>query len=100
MPSPNANSVLIKSDPQVIQYNIHDPAHHTNNTEEDEEENEDQSVTDHVDEDTVYEDLYEDKDDALQDQNLDSPPYQPSGMNINLPFPIINTMEQFDSFQV
>ena len=45
IPSPNANSVIIKSDPQVIQNNIHDPPHLTNNTEEDEEDNEDQSVT-------------------------------------------------------
>eukprot|EP00957_Ditylum_brightwellii_P180856 13778218-Ditylum_brightwellii.AAC.1 len=38
MPSPNVNSTLINPDPQVIQYNIHDPPHRTNNMEEDEEE--------------------------------------------------------------
>eukprot|EP00957_Ditylum_brightwellii_P130892 9985077-Ditylum_brightwellii.AAC.1 len=43
--SPNANSVIINPNPKVIQYNIHDPPHLTNNTEEDEEDNEDQSVT-------------------------------------------------------
>eukprot|EP00957_Ditylum_brightwellii_P064854 4920011-Ditylum_brightwellii.AAC.1 len=41
MPSPNANSVIINPDPQVIHYNIHDSPHLTNNMEEDEEDNED-----------------------------------------------------------
>eukprot|EP00957_Ditylum_brightwellii_P090429 6886673-Ditylum_brightwellii.AAC.1 len=63
MPSPKTSSILFSPDPQVIQYNIHDPPHLTINTEEDEEENEDQSVTDHEDDDLDYEDL----DDASQD---------------------------------
>eukprot|EP00957_Ditylum_brightwellii_P047402 3600588-Ditylum_brightwellii.AAC.1 len=96
MPSPDVNSILINPDPQVIQYNIHDPPHLTSNTEEDEEVNENQSVTEHDDDDSDY----EDQDDVSQNQDQDTPPIQPSGMNINLPFPFINTMGQFDIFQV
>ena len=68
--------------------------------EEDEEDNDSLSVTDHDDIDTDYEDSYEEQDDASHNQDLDSPPLQPTGMNANIPFPIINTMEQFESFQV
>eukprot|EP00957_Ditylum_brightwellii_P178073 13563975-Ditylum_brightwellii.AAC.1 len=96
MPSPNVNSILINLDPQIKYYNVHDPPHITNNTEEDEEENEDQSVTERDDDDLDY----KDPEDASQDQDQDTPPVQPSGMNINLPFLVINTMEQFDIFQV
>eukprot|EP00957_Ditylum_brightwellii_P096862 7376650-Ditylum_brightwellii.AAC.1 len=98
IPSPNANSILINPDPQIKYYNVHVPPHPTDNTEEDEEDIEDQSVTDHDDD----EEDYEDQDDAsqYQDQDQDTPPIQPSEMNINLHFPVINTMEQFDIFQV
>eukprot|EP00957_Ditylum_brightwellii_P166047 12642198-Ditylum_brightwellii.AAC.1 len=88
MPSPNVNSILINPDPQVIQYNIHDLPHLTSITEEDEEENEDQPVTDQDDDSD-----YEDQDDASQNQDQDAPPIQSSGLNINLLFPAINTME-------
>eukprot|EP00957_Ditylum_brightwellii_P179402 13666517-Ditylum_brightwellii.AAC.1 len=64
--------------------------------EEDQKENEYQSVIDHDDDDSDH----EDQDDTSQDQDQDTPPIQSSGMNINLLFPVINTMEQFDIFQV
>jgi hypothetical protein len=96
MPSPNVNSILTNPDPQIKYYNVHDLPNLTNNTEEDEEENEDQSITEHDDDDSDYE--YPEN--ASQDQDQDTPPIQPSGMNINLPLPVINTMEQFDIFQV
>eukprot|EP00957_Ditylum_brightwellii_P004755 361748-Ditylum_brightwellii.AAC.1 len=89
MPSPNVNSILISPDPQTKYYNIHDPPHITDNKEEDEAKNEDQSVTDNDNDDSDY----EDPDDASQNQGQDTPPIQPSGMNINLPLPAINTME-------
>eukprot|EP00957_Ditylum_brightwellii_P002868 219951-Ditylum_brightwellii.AAC.1 len=89
MPSPNIKSILINHDPQMIHYNIHDLPHLTDNTDEDEEENEDQSVTDNDDDGSDY----EDPDDASQYQDQDTPPNQLSGMNINLPLPVINTME-------
>eukprot|EP00957_Ditylum_brightwellii_P053328 4042847-Ditylum_brightwellii.AAC.1 len=64
--------------------------------EKDEEENDDPSVTD-----SGYDNSdYKGPEDASQDQDQDTPPIQPSGMNINIPFPVINTMEQFDIFQV
>eukprot|EP00957_Ditylum_brightwellii_P107829 8225757-Ditylum_brightwellii.AAC.1 len=93
MPSPKVKSILLNHDPQVIQYNIHDPPHLT---EEDEEDNEDQSDTEHDDDDSNY----EDSDDTSQDQDQLTPPLQPSEKNINLPLPVINTMEQCDIFQV
>eukprot|EP00957_Ditylum_brightwellii_P140555 10708902-Ditylum_brightwellii.AAC.1 len=71
MPSPNVKSILINHVPQIIQYNIHDPPHLTDSTEED----------------------YEDPDNASKDQDQDTPPIQSSGMNINLHLPVINTME-------
>ena len=88
MPSPNVNSLLINPDPQVIQNNTHDPLHLTNNTEEDEEDNKEQSVIDNDNDDSNYED------------QEDTPPIQPSRMNITFPFPVFNTMEQFDSVHV
>eukprot|EP00957_Ditylum_brightwellii_P193809 14758096-Ditylum_brightwellii.AAC.1 len=91
MPSPKVKSILLNHDHQVIQYNIHDLPHIT---EEDEEDNEDQSGTEHDDHDSDF----EDPDDASQDQDQKTTPIQPSGMNINLPLPIINTMKQFDIF--
>eukprot|EP00957_Ditylum_brightwellii_P141553 10784027-Ditylum_brightwellii.AAC.1 len=93
MPSPKVKSILLNHDPRVIQYNIHDMSHLT---EEDEEDDEDQSVTEHDDDDSDY----EDSDDTSQDQHQGTPPSHPSGMDINLPLPVINTMEQFDIFQV
>eukprot|EP00957_Ditylum_brightwellii_P133942 10213700-Ditylum_brightwellii.AAC.1 len=92
MPLPKVKSILLDYDPQVIQYNIHDLPHLT---EEDEEDNEDPSDTEHDDDDFNYEEL----DDTSQDQDQETSPIQPSGMNINLPLPIINTMEQFNIFQ-
>eukprot|EP00957_Ditylum_brightwellii_P008222 621993-Ditylum_brightwellii.AAC.1 len=82
MPSPNINSILIN------------PPHLTNNTEEDEEDNEEKSVTDNDNNNSNY----EDPDDASQDQNQDTPPIQPNGININLPLPVFNAMEKFDIF--
>eukprot|EP00957_Ditylum_brightwellii_P072885 5539275-Ditylum_brightwellii.AAC.1 len=70
MPSPKAKSILIIHDPQIIQYNTHDPPHLT---EEDEEENEDQLVTEHDGDDSDY----KDPDDTSQDQDQDTPPIQP-----------------------
>eukprot|EP00957_Ditylum_brightwellii_P074080 5629199-Ditylum_brightwellii.AAC.1 len=96
MPLPNVNCILINSDPQIKYYNIHDPPHLTDNTEEDEEEDEDQSVTKHDDDDSDY----KGPEDTSQDQDQDTTSIQPRGMNINLPFLVINTMEQFDIFQV
>eukprot|EP00957_Ditylum_brightwellii_P104289 7943860-Ditylum_brightwellii.AAC.1 len=96
MPSPNDISIFINPDPQIKYYNVHDPPHFTDIAEEDEEENEDQSVAERDDDDVDY----EDPEDASQDQGQDTPLIQPSGMNINLPFPVIITMEQFDIFQV
>ena len=84
MPLPSINSILIN------------PPHPTDNTEEDEEDNEEQSVTNNDNDDSNY----EDQDDTSQDQDQDAPPIQPSGMNINFPFPVFNTMEQFDSFHI
>eukprot|EP00957_Ditylum_brightwellii_P088814 6763549-Ditylum_brightwellii.AAC.1 len=84
MPSPNINSILIN------------PSHPTDNIEEDEEDNEEQSVTDNDNDDSNYKDPVN----ASQDQDQDTPPIQPSGMNTNLPLPVFNTMEQFDIFQV
>eukprot|EP00957_Ditylum_brightwellii_P098438 7499958-Ditylum_brightwellii.AAC.1 len=68
----------------------------SNNTEEDGKDNEDQTVTDNDNDGSDF----EDPDNASQDQDQDTPPIHPSGININLPFPVINTMEQFDIFQV
>ena len=96
LPSPSINSISINTDPQIKYYNVHDPPHHTDNTEEDEEDNEEQSVTNNDNDDSNY----EDPDDASQDQDQDTPPIQPSGMNINLLLPVFNTIEQFDIFQV
>ena len=93
IPSTKVKSILLNHDPQVIQYNTHDPPHLT---EEDEEGNEDHSDTDHDEDDSDF----EDQEDISHDQELMTPPLQPSGMNINLPLPVINTMEQFDIFQV
>eukprot|EP00957_Ditylum_brightwellii_P134318 10240252-Ditylum_brightwellii.AAC.1 len=80
MPSPKVKSILLNHDPQIIQYNIHDSFHLK---EEDEEDNEDQSVTEYADDDSDY----EDPDDTSQGQDQETPPIQPSGMNINLPLP-------------
>eukprot|EP00957_Ditylum_brightwellii_P027634 2088810-Ditylum_brightwellii.AAC.1 len=91
MPSPKVKSILLNHDPQIIQYNIHDPPHLI---EEDEEDDKDQSITEHDYDDSDY----EDPDDASQDQDQETPPIQPTGMNINLPLPVINTMEHFDIF--
>eukprot|EP00957_Ditylum_brightwellii_P169192 12878335-Ditylum_brightwellii.AAC.1 len=55
MPSPNVNSILINSDPQIKYYNVYDLPQLTDNTEEDEEEDEDQLVTEHDDDDSDYE---------------------------------------------
>eukprot|EP00957_Ditylum_brightwellii_P181143 13798478-Ditylum_brightwellii.AAC.1 len=96
MPSPNDNSILINLDPQMKYYNVHDPSYLTDNTEENDEENEDPSVTDNDNDDSGY----KDPDDASQDQDQDIPPIQPKGMNINIHFPVINIMEQFDILQV
>eukprot|EP00957_Ditylum_brightwellii_P187984 14311807-Ditylum_brightwellii.AAC.1 len=92
MPSPKVKSILLNHDPHIIQYNIHDLPHLT---EEDEEDNEDQSDIDHDDDDSNY----ENPDDTPHDQDQETPPIQPNGMNINLTLPVINTMEQFDIFQ-
>eukprot|EP00957_Ditylum_brightwellii_P050956 3864736-Ditylum_brightwellii.AAC.1 len=73
MPSPNINSILINPDPQIKFYNVHDPPHLTDNTEEDEEDNEEQTDTEHDDDDSNY----ETPDDASQDQDQDTPPIQP-----------------------
>eukprot|EP00957_Ditylum_brightwellii_P020323 1533852-Ditylum_brightwellii.AAC.1 len=94
MPSPKVKSILLNHDPQIIHYNMHDPPHVTK---EDEEDNEDQSVTEHDDDDSDYEDP---ADDTSWDQDQGTPPIQPSGMNINLPLPVTNTIKQFDIFQV
>eukprot|EP00957_Ditylum_brightwellii_P161119 12267329-Ditylum_brightwellii.AAC.1 len=96
MPSPNINSILINPDPRIKYYNVHDPPHLTDNTEEDEENNKEQSDAEYDDDDSNY----KDPEDALQDQDQYTPPIQPSGMNVNLPLPVFNTMEQFDIFQV
>eukprot|EP00957_Ditylum_brightwellii_P107053 8167849-Ditylum_brightwellii.AAC.1 len=55
-------SILINHDPQIKYYNVHEPPHLT---EEDEEDNKDQSVTQHDDDDSDY----EDPDDTSQDQD-------------------------------
>eukprot|EP00957_Ditylum_brightwellii_P175861 13391395-Ditylum_brightwellii.AAC.1 len=96
MPSTNVNSVSINPDPQTKYYNVHDPPHLTDNTEEDDSDYENQPITQHDDDDSDY----EDPEDASQDQDKDTPPIQPNGMYINLLFPVINTMEQFDIFQI
>eukprot|EP00957_Ditylum_brightwellii_P190162 14475355-Ditylum_brightwellii.AAC.1 len=93
MPSPKVKSILLNHDSQVIQYNTHDPPHLT---EEDEEDDKDQSAREHDDDDSNY----EDPEDTSQDQDQETPPIQPSGMDINLPLPVINTMKKFDIFQV
>eukprot|EP00957_Ditylum_brightwellii_P156230 11891424-Ditylum_brightwellii.AAC.1 len=84
MPSPNINSILI------------DPPHLIDNTEEDEEDSEEQSVTDNHNDNSNY----KNPDDASKVQDQDTPPIQPSGMNFNLPIPVLNTMKQLDIFQV
>eukprot|EP00957_Ditylum_brightwellii_P190834 14528598-Ditylum_brightwellii.AAC.1 len=61
MPSPNINSILIN------------PPHPTDNTEEDEKDNKEQYVPDNDNDCSNY----EDPDDALQDQDQDTPPIQP-----------------------
>eukprot|EP00957_Ditylum_brightwellii_P032684 2477669-Ditylum_brightwellii.AAC.1 len=83
-------------DPQIKYYNVCDPPHLTDNTKEGEEDNEEQSDKEHDDDESNY----KDPDDASQDQDQGIPPIQPSGMNINISFPVINTIEQFDIFQV
>eukprot|EP00957_Ditylum_brightwellii_P118683 9052670-Ditylum_brightwellii.AAC.1 len=93
MHSSKFKCILVNHDPQVIQYNIHDLTHLT---EEDEEDNKKQSDIEHDKDDPDF----EDQEDTPQDQKQMSPPLQPSGMHINLPLPVINTMEQFDTFQV
>eukprot|EP00957_Ditylum_brightwellii_P038940 2942620-Ditylum_brightwellii.AAC.1 len=86
MPSPKVKYILLNSNPQIIQYNIHEPPHLTK---EHEVDNKDQSVTE---QDTDGSD-YENPDNTPQDQDQDTPPNQLSEMNINLPLPVINTME-------
>eukprot|EP00957_Ditylum_brightwellii_P201211 15324577-Ditylum_brightwellii.AAC.1 len=70
VPSPKVKSILLNHGPQIIQYNIHDPPHLT---EEDEEHNENQSETKHDDDDPDY----EDPDDTSQDQEQVTLPLQP-----------------------
>ena len=70
LPSPSINSISINQDPQIKYYNVHDPPHPTDNTEEDEEGNEEQSVTNNDNDDSNY----EDQDDTSQDQDQDAPP--------------------------
>eukprot|EP00957_Ditylum_brightwellii_P070292 5340001-Ditylum_brightwellii.AAC.1 len=53
-------------------------------------------VTEHDDDDDSD---YKGPEDASHNQDQGTTPIQPSGMNINLLFPVINTMEQFDIFQ-
>ena len=88
LPSPSINSISINQDPQIKYYNVHDPPHPTDNTEEDGEDNEEQSVTNNDNDDSNYED------------QEDTPPIHPSAMNATFPFPVFNTMERFDIFQV
>eukprot|EP00957_Ditylum_brightwellii_P153313 11667900-Ditylum_brightwellii.AAC.1 len=68
------------------------PPQLTDNGEIDEGNNQ----TDIIDNDSDY----EDEEDTIIIQGSMSPLLQPSGMNITLPIPIINTMEQFDTLQV
>eukprot|EP00957_Ditylum_brightwellii_P158450 12059807-Ditylum_brightwellii.AAC.1 len=58
-------------------------------TDKDEEDNEDQSDTEYDEDDSDF----KDQEDTLQDQEQMTPPLQPSGINTNLPLPVIDTME-------
>eukprot|EP00957_Ditylum_brightwellii_P010395 786328-Ditylum_brightwellii.AAC.1 len=93
IPLPKVKSLLFNHDPQVIQYNIQDLPHLT---EEDEEDNEDHSDTEYDEDDSDI----EDQESISQDQEQMALPLQPNGMNINPPLPVINTKEHFDIFQM
>eukprot|EP00957_Ditylum_brightwellii_P204375 15338953-Ditylum_brightwellii.AAC.1 len=83
--------------PEIRYYNPNDPTP-PQLTEEEEEDDDDEQQEEEYD--TEEDSDNEEPKDTSDEQETITPPLQPTSMNIHLPIPYINTMEQYDTFQV